>query len=181
MDINGEIVNKMEVHKCVCCYDAPCSKLYKNINPERIIRAIKFNNTKGACAFIKDKETCLEKNINCNEKCPLDVNIDGIIKNLLKQKEKFEIKEDVDISTQICGVKLENPFLLSSSIVGSRYEMCKSAFEYGWAGVCTKTICLMSIHESSPRFSALKEWDGSFLGFKNIEQLSEYSVEENME
>ena len=37
------------------------------------------------------------------------------------------------------------------------------------------------MHESSPRFSALKDWDNSFTGFKNIEQLSEYSVEENME
>lgn len=59
--------------------------------------------------------------------------------------------------------------------------MCKRAFEHGWAGVATKTISMMPMHESSPRFSALKDRDGTFLGFKNIEQLSEYSVEENME
>ena len=77
-------------------------------------------------------------------------------------------------------MKLENPFMLASSIVGNRYEMCKRALESGWAGVVTKTICIMPIDESSPRFSALKDWDGTFMGFKNIEQLSEYSVEENM-
>lgn len=60
----------MELHKCVLCYDAPCSKMYKNINPERIIRAIKLGNIKGAYNLIKDKNSCMELNKNCEEKCP---------------------------------------------------------------------------------------------------------------
>ena len=179
--IKEELFDKMEVHKCVCCYDAPCSKIYKNVNPERIIRAIKFDNKKGARILINDEETFLEKDETCNEKCPLNINIDKILKKIIKETNKVDNVEEIDISTEICGVKLENPFILSSSIITSRYEMCKRAFELGWAGVSTKTICIMPINESSPRFSALKDWDGSFLGFKNIEQLSEYSVEENME
>lgn len=181
MQKNEELSNKIEIHKCVCCYDAPCLKMYKNINPERIIRAIKFDNKKGARSLIQNEENCLEKDSTCNESCPLNVDIDKIIKNLINETNKIENVEDIDVSSEICGVKLENPFMLSSSIVGSRYEMCKRALEAGWAGVVTKTICMMPIHESSPRFSALKDWDGTFLGFKNIEQLSEYSVEENME
>jgi len=59
--------------------------------------------------------------------------------------------------------------------------MCRRALKRGWAGITTKTICMMPINESSPRLSALKDWDNSFIGFKNIEQLSEYSQEENME
>ncbi len=173
--------NKMEIHKCVLCHNAPCKKMYKNIDPERIIRAIKFEDQKGARTLIGDEKTCFEKNKTCKEKCPLNVDVDSILKNLINETEKIEELANIDISTEICGVKLENPFLLSSSIVGSRYEMCKRAFEQGWAGVAVKTICMMTIHESSPRLSALKDWDGSFLGFKNIEQLSEYSVEENME
>ena len=39
----------------------------------------------------------------------------------------------------------------------------------------------MDIHDASPRFSAIKDENGVIQGFKNIEQLSEYSVEENME
>ncbi|MBR3162874.1 MAG: NAD-dependent dihydropyrimidine dehydrogenase subunit PreA [Clostridia bacterium] len=171
----------MEVHKCVLCHDAPCLKIYKNISPERIIRAIKFDNVKGARQLIGDEKKCFEKNTDCNEECPLNVNIDKILEHLINVTDDKEDIDNIDLSTEICGVKLENPFLLSSSIVGSRYEMCKRAFEHGWAGVATKTICLMPIHESSPRFSALKDWNGSFIGFKNIEQLSEYSVEENME
>ena len=178
--INEELLNKIEIHKCVCCHDAPCLKMYKNINPERIIRALKFDNKKGARSLIQDEENCFETDPDCNEKCPLNVNIDKILKNLIKETDKIDGLEDIDVSTEICGVKLENPFMLSSSIVGSRYDMCKRALELGWAGVVTKTICVMPIHESSPRFSAIKDWDGTFLGFKNIEQLSEYSVEENM-
>ena len=175
-----EILYRMEICKCVCCHDAPCIKMYKNINPERIIRALKFDNEKGARSLINNEENCLEKNSNCNVKCPLNVNIDKILSNLIKETDKINNIENIDVSTEICGVKLENPFMLSSSIVGSRYEMCKRALELGWAGVVTKTICMMPIHESSPRYSAVKNWNGTFLGFKNIEQLSKYSVEENM-
>ena len=103
--------------------------MYKNINPERIIRAIKFDNKKGARSLIKDEENCFEKDATYNEKCPLNVNIDKILKKLIKETETVDNIEDVDVSTEICGVKLENPFLLSSSIVGSRYEMCKRALE----------------------------------------------------
>ncbi|MBR1679827.1 MAG: NAD-dependent dihydropyrimidine dehydrogenase subunit PreA [Bacilli bacterium] len=176
----NELECKLEVHKCALCHDAPCKKIYKNINPERIIRALRLENKKGARSLLQNKNQWYEKK-NCDEKCPLNINIDGIIENLVHTEEIVEGFETMDIRSEICGVKLENPFLLSSSIVGSTYEMCKSALEAGWGGVCTKTICMMPIEESSPRFSALKDWDETFLGFKNIEQLSEYSVEKNME
>lgn len=39
----------------------------------------------------------------------------------------------------------------------------------------------MDIHEASPRFSAVKTPFDKFYGFKNIEQLSDHSVEENVE
>jgi len=47
--------------------------------------------------------------------------------------------------------------------------------------VCFKTICTLDIREASPRFSAISGSDGSIIGFKNIEQLSDHSVTENME
>ena len=40
---------------------------------------------------------------------------------------------------------------------------------------------MMDIHEASPRFSALKGLDGTITAFKNIEQLSDHSVIENLE
>lgn len=179
--MENKTISKLEIHRCALCFDAPCKKVYKNIDPERIIRSIRLDNIKGARTLINDENNCYEKNNGCDDKCPLNINIDIILNNLINETQKIEDFENIDITTEICGVKLENPFLLSSSIVGSTYEMCKSALEQGWGGVCTKTICMMPIYESSPRFSALKDWDESFVGFKNIEQLSEYSVEENME
>ena len=85
------------------------------------------------------------------------------------------------LRTSICGVELENPFLLSSSVVASTYDMCARAFEAGWAGISFKTICNFPIHEASPRYSAITGDNGSIIGFKNIEQLSDHSVAENME
>ena len=135
-----ELSNKIDLHKCVCCHDALCNKMYKNINPERILRALKFDNPKGARYLIQDEENCLEKDTSCYEKCPLNVNIDKIIKNLINETDKISGLEDINVKTDICGVELENPFILSSSIIGSRYEMCERAFELGWAGIVTKTI-----------------------------------------
>ena len=171
---------KLEIHKCALCYDAPCKKIYKNVDPERIIRALRFDNEKGASILINNYDNFLEKNEDCLEKCPNSVDIDTILKSIPKNNLTNN-DLDMDITTQICGVKLENPFLLSSSVIGSNYDKCKRALEAGWAGVVYKTICPFDINEASPRFSTLKNWDNSFVGFKNIEQLSQNTVEEDCE
>lgn len=86
-----------------------------------------------------------------------------VLENVINLNYKNYDLSDIDISSAICGVKMENPFLLSSSNIGSKYEMCKRALEQGWAGVVVKTISLMDMNESSPRFSALKDWDNTFM------------------
>ena len=171
---------ELEIHKCALCYDAPCKKIYKNVDPERIIRALRFDNEKGASILINSYDNFLEKNKDCLERCPNNVDIDTILKSIPKNNLTNN-GLDMDITTQICGVKLENPFLLSSSVIGSNYDKCKRALEAGWAGVVYKTICPFDINEASPRFSTLKNWDNSFVGFKNIEQLSQNTVEEDCE
>ena len=162
---------KLELCKCVLCHNAPCTKMYKNINPERIIRAVKFDNMKGAVALLNKNTQYLERNEKCEINCPMNVDIDKILEYVANNKSgninaNINSKDDyenVDISTTICGVRAENPFLLSSSVIGSTYEMCERALKQGWAGVATKTICLMDIHESSPRFSAVKDFDNTFM------------------
>lgn len=69
----------------------------------------------------------------------------------------------------------------ASSVVASSYDMCARAFEMGWAGVAFKTISFLDIHEASPRFSAIKGDNGSMIGFKNIEQLFDHALAENMD
>lgn len=79
-----------------------------------------------------------------------------------------------------CGVECENPFFLASSVVGSNYEMCSRALEAGWGGVVFKTIGLGKINEVSPRFDIVKRTSNSPIGLKNLEQISDHSLEQNL-
>ena len=87
-----------------------------------------------------------------------------------------------DLSVEFLGVHFENPFCLSSSPVGNCYDMCKKAYEVGWGGVVFKTIGPKSyvIDEVSPRFDKLNKENTPFVGFKNMEQIAEHSLEENL-
>lgn len=87
-----------------------------------------------------------------------------------------------DLSIDFCGVHFENPFCLSSSPVGNCYEMCKKAYETGWGGIVFKTIGPKSfiVDEVSPRFDILNKESTDFVGFKNMEQIAEHPLEENL-
>ena len=87
-----------------------------------------------------------------------------------------------DLSITFLGVKFPNPFCLSSSPVGNDYDMCKKAYDTGWGGVVFKTIGPKSyvINEVSPRFDVLNKEAEPFVGFKNMEQIAEHSLEENL-
>ncbi len=86
-----------------------------------------------------------------------------------------------DLSLEFCGVKCENPFFLSSSPVGSNYDMCKKALESGWGGICYKTVGYWIPQECSPRFDATRKEGTSFVGFKNMEMISDKPTEKNLE
>lgn len=88
-----------------------------------------------------------------------------------------------DLSITFMGVKFKNPFCLSSSPVGNCYEMCAKAYEAGFGGVVFKTIGPKHylIDEVSPRFDALTKEAEPFVGFKNMEQIAEHPLEENLE
>lgn len=173
-----------EMLKCVLCHNALCSKACKKgIDPAKIIRSARFKNYDGAVDLYKCSscETCDHP---CTAACKMQVNIPEILASLDKLRPKLEgccDCDSVDLSCDICGVKAENPFFLSSSVVGSNYEMVECAFKMGWAGVAFKTISRMDIKEASPRFAVNKNSNGDWFGFKNIEQLSDHSVEENLE
>ena len=87
-----------------------------------------------------------------------------------------------DLSVDFLGVHFENPFCLSSSPVGNCYEMCAKCFDEGWGGVVFKTIGPKHflIDDVSPRFDALTKEGTPFVGFKNMEQIAEHSLEQNL-
>lgn len=176
-------VEAADVNRCLLCHDGPCSGACPHLDPARILRSLRFRNEVGAAMLLPETDVCAGCSAPCRQACPADVPISTLLTCLRGDSAHMEPAPgagSVDLSCDLCGVPLENPFLLSSSVVASNYEMCARAFDMGWAGISYKTICTMEIHETSPRFSALKDGNGSFYGFKNIEQLSPHSLSEDL-
>lgn len=86
-----------------------------------------------------------------------------------------------DLSINYLGVECENPFFLSSSPVGSNYEMVAKSFDAGWGGVFYKTVGIFVADECSPRFDQTNKEGLPWLGFKNMEQISDKPTELNFE
>ena len=178
---------RSDMLKCALCQDAPCDAACGKLAPSSLLCSIWFDNEKGAAGRLPAQDPCLNCPGNCEAGCvrPGEVPIRKLIKRLRAEvAPQMEVplpQDEERLRTDLCGVPLENPFLLSSSVVASTYDMCARAFEAGWGGACFKTVCSLDIHEASPRFSAIDGADGSIIGFKNTEQLSDHSVQENMD
>lgn len=173
------------ISKCFLCNGAPCDKQCPyGIPVSRMIRALRFENPNGVALCMPKDNPCITcENPPCMKAClrnKVDAPVE--IKSILKEISKGEdVKEpSPDLSIHFCGVPCENPFFLSSSVVGSNYEMVAKAFDMGWAGVAFKTIGTFVPKEVSPRFCGTKGENGSLVGFKNIEQISDHTLKENL-
>ncbi|MCR4885950.1 MAG: NAD-dependent dihydropyrimidine dehydrogenase subunit PreA [Clostridiales bacterium] len=181
------LISRSDMIRCVLCRNAPCDAACEKLAPSGLLRSIWFRNEQTAALRLPEKNPCLVCSAPCERACVRagDVPVRDLMNRLyyqVKPECETPLPENEDLlRCDLCGIPLENPFLLSSSVVASTYDMCARAFEAGWAGICFKTICTLDIHEASPRFSALSGSDGSIIGFKNIEQLSDHGVAENME
>lgn len=179
-----EQILRKEAASCFLCTDAKCTKsCVKKLPVSDIIRSIRFDNKAEAARMIGEQSPCKGCSSPCVSECPVGkidkpIRIPDILNSLEYDSSPAS---DADLSIDFCGVRCENPFFLSSSVVGSNYEMIAKAFKLGWAGVAYKTISFLDIQEASPRFSALTKEDNPFIGFKNIEQLSEHNPVENFE
>ena len=186
----GEEIYKNEIlteecGACFLCEDAGCTKACPHgIKTDEIIRSVRFENIAGAASKLPKELPCK----NCQERfcqtaCvknklgkPVEV---SRVMELCAGIEKIPERE-VDLSIEFCGLKCENPFFLSSSVVGSGYDMIAKAFDMGWAGVVYKTVTSFPHDEVSPRFAAMKKENTPFVGFKNLEQSSEKELKENL-
>lgn len=90
------------------------------------------------------------------------------------------MNKKIDLSIDFCGIHCENPFLLSSSCIVGNEEMSARALQSGWAGLVFKTIGFYHPEEVSPRFDIVDKEATSFIGFRNLEQISDHSLEENL-
>lgn len=77
------------------------------------------------------------------------------------------------LKTDICGIPLENPFILASASPSATIEMIEKSFKAGWAGAVTKTVKpdFMRIEDARPRFNVVKEGK-NIIGFENFELVS---------
>ena len=180
------ILCRSDMIRCTLCSDAPCDKACDALDLAGLLQSIWFQNEQAAVAHLPETNPCAACQAPCMQACvrPGEVPVRGLITRLydeVKPETETALPPDEErLRCSLCGVPLENPFLLSSSVVASSYDMCARAFEAGWAGAAFKTICSFDIHEASPRYSAITGDSGSIIGFKNIEQLSDHSVAENM-
>ena len=175
---------KKEMSKCALCYKAVCGEACDKLPVDQILRSVWFDNEGVARIRLKDSNVCENCDAPCEQICKKDVPIKNIMTTLYQTKDKNEKLENVDydrLKISMFGFELENPFFLSSSVVSSNYEMISNAFNAGWAGVAYKTVTYIDIHEASPRYSAIKDENGNIQGFKNIEQLSQHTVEDDCE
>ncbi len=184
---NSFLAGMPEIGNCLVCHDPVCTKACpQGTDVGGVLRSLYFGNNLGAVGKLNCDCTGCEA--PCEKACVIgfDRRPVAIRSAMLHLKQGASMlprhrREQVDLSADICGVRLENPFLLASSVVSSSYEMCNRAFNAGWAGAAFKTICSFPQHETSPRFSAVRYHTKAFFGFKNIEQLSDHSVAENIQ
>ena len=180
------ITQRVETEKCLLCYDAPCDQACPEKIPiSKIIRSYRFDNSEGAASHIPDSNPCITcTRAVCMEACNRGKLGDPVsIQSIIKRMKSVSIisEPSVDVSIDFCGVHCENPFFLSSSVIGSNYEMVSKAFDMGWAGVAFKTIGMFVPEEVSPRFDCIDKESSAFVGFKNIEQISDHTLEENLQ
>lgn len=177
---------KEEIDRCLLCDNAPCSAACPKLTePASIIRSLRFENIQGAAVRLNKVFSCNDCDAPCEKAClrpAYPLHIKDILCALKKDSESFEVLPEVpvDLSCSFLGIHMKNPFLLSSSVVTGTYEKIARAFDMGWAGACFKTLCDFIPQEASPRYSAL-EGEHGFYGFKNIEQLSCNSLQEDLE
>lgn len=174
-----------EAFDCLLCLSAPCNKACpKDLHPARGVRAVRFGNSALAHQWLTD--ACADCDAPCEKACihpERPIRIKEMAQHLQESSivngKSSNSKSKVDLSIDFCGLHCENPFFLASSAIAINYDMVARALEMGWGGVYFKTISDIKIEEVSPRFDAIKDLNSSFTGFRNMEQLSEQTPEEN--
>lgn len=204
-----EYVIGSESRECMMCSGHPCeSSCPYGIKIGSIMQALKLRDERRAEDLVPDVLPC----INCTGRACMSgclrsriyksvdipqtlMAVSELAENRRKDGKQAELSEmrrkdgkqtelpDMSrLETEFLGVKCENPFFLSSSVVASGYDMIAKAFRLGWAGIAYKTIGMLSpCAEASPRFDVSRDGTSGFTGLKNIEQISDHPIEEDLD
>ncbi len=114
------VVKRRDMISCALCMDAPCSSACPKMDPARALRGIWFDNQDVAALKLPEENACTNCDAPCEKAC---VNRGSVpIKHLMEKLHdkvrpmaEIAIPEDEErLKCDLCGVLLENPFLLSS-------------------------------------------------------------------
>ncbi|AEF85842.1 dihydroorotate oxidase [Treponema primitia ZAS-2] len=171
-----------ESSRCMMCHDAPCTAACGGkSDPAAFIRNVRFGMGEEALSAMAACTSCTEK--RCERACihyDFPIRISQIRAAVTPSAVSTRSPLKPDLSIDFCGIPCENPFFLSSSIVAGNYEMCARALDRGWGGIVYKTIGMGTIRELSPRFDVLNKERTSFVGFRNLEQISDRPLKDNL-
>jgi dihydropyrimidine dehydrogenase (NADP+)/dihydropyrimidine dehydrogenase (NAD+) subunit PreA len=80
-----------------------------------------------------------------------------------------------DLSVNVDGLKLPNPFLIAAGPPGTNLGVISKAFREGWGAVVAKTISLdaSKVINVTPRYAKLQASNGEVIGWENIELISD--------
>lgn len=170
-----------EVARCLLCENAPCG-----LQTARALRALRFENLWTSRELFR---RLTDAEIEAAEKACIHYDRPIRIAELKKSVEDASLSDNglqatgelPSLELNFCDMVCENPFFLASSAVCTNYEMVANALEAGWAGVFYKTISKQEIREVSPRFDAVRKEGTPFVGFRNMEQLSENHYREDFD
>ena len=112
----------MNYNDCLLCNDAPCRKACGVFDPDRLLRSLYFENEDVVKNRLNGSIPCLHCDGRCRKACPMEINIRKILLQYAEDNERKPIDYSV-LKTDFCGFPLENPFLISSSVVSSTYDM----------------------------------------------------------
>ncbi len=119
-----------EAARCLLCADAPCSRVCKNGDPARAIRAIRFGNEALAKQWVAE---CTDEDLTQAEAACIHydrpVRIRELVATLAAPATSGK-GESPSLSIDFIGIPCENPFFLASSAVCTNYEMVARAFEF---------------------------------------------------
>ena len=110
----SNLILKNESSKCLLCSDAPRAKSCKKGVPiDRIICSVNFDNISGARFLLKNNECAECIDGDCVSSCnrgKLDTPVDITKLASLVSDREYVKPKNVDLLTDLCGVKCENPF-----------------------------------------------------------------------
>jgi dihydroorotate dehydrogenase subfamily 1 len=98
----------------------------------------------------------------------------------VNRRYRHRVPKHVDLSTECCGVRFPNPFVLAAAPPSDELDMVRDAFRAGWAGAVLKTTSVEGtpVPLKYPMMEAAHLGANRIQALTNIDLISEHHVDE---